>query len=186
MVGTYCALYNYQLSLRRLYLIMVHKYFPLDKNYLLETAQLGLEKEFIIELIDFTKQFYLQQCNPLGLEDNTIRAIKAHQTVYTSRLEEFYRNLAGIYRFKYGQNQLEFLFDGIDHATKYQQDWTTTYKKWLAEFCAKPNFVRAVLELTVFYPEERKSMLAENRMKAFIAQQFDLKIYKHKGIVKVA
>lgn len=165
---------------------MVHKYFPLDKNYLLETAQLDLERDFIVYLIDYTKKYYLKSCNPLGLEDDTIKAIKKHQTTYTCRLEEFYRNLAGIYRFKYGQNQLEFLFDGVDHKTKYEQDWTATYKKWLSEFCLRPNFVRAVLELTVFYPEERQSLLAENRMKAFITNQFDLKIYKYKGIVKVA
>lgn len=165
---------------------MIHKYFPLDKNYLLESAQLGLERALIVKLIDFTKQFYLQRSNPLGLEDDTIKAIKGHKTVYTSRLEEFYRNLAGVYRFKYGQNQLELLFDGLDHGTKYKQDWEATYKEWVSEFCLKPNFVRAVLELTVFYPEERRSMLAENRMKAFITQQFDLKIYKYKGITKVA
>lgn len=165
---------------------MVQKYFPLDKNYLLETAQLDLERELILRLVNFTKEYYLLNSNPLGLEDNTIKVIKQHQTVYTSRLEEFYRNLAGIYRFKYGQNQLEFLFDGVDHVTKYKQDWTTTYEKWLDQFCQKPNFIRAVLELTVFYPENRKSLLAENRMKAFITQQFDLKIYKYKGIIKVA
>ncbi|MEL7006607.1 MAG: hypothetical protein AAFN93_28365 [Bacteroidota bacterium] len=165
---------------------MQHKYFPLDKNYLLESAQLDSERELIIELIDFTKQFYLEYRNPLGLEDDTIRAIKNHKTVYTSRLEEFYRNLAGIYRYKYGQNQLEFLFDGLDHRTKYKQDWHTTYRKWLIEFCSKPSFIKAVLELTVFYPEEKKSLLAENRMKVFLTQQFDLKVYKYKGIQKVA
>ncbi len=163
---------------------MIQKYFPLDKNYILERAQLDLEEKLIVQLTDFCKTFYLNQYNPLGIEDAPIKAIKKHKSSYTPRLEEFYRNLAAVYRFKYGQNQLEFLFDGVDHYTKYSQDWEETFKMWLVDFCMKPNFLRAVLELTVFYPEGRKSELAENRMKAFIHQHFDLKIYKYKGIVR--
>lgn len=163
---------------------MIQKYFPLDKNYILEKAQIDLQEELITYLINFSKQFYLQQYNPLGIEDATIKSIKTHETTYTDRLEEFYRNLAAVYRFKYGQNQLEFLFDGVDHYTKYIDDWSETYKNWLVDFCLKPNFLRAVLELTVFYPEGRKAELAENRMKTFINQHFELKIYKYKGIVR--
>ena len=163
---------------------MIQKYFPLDKNYILEKAQLDLQEELITYLIQFSKDFYLQQYNPLGIEDATIKSIKAHETQYTDRLEEFYRNLAAVYRFKFGQNQLEFLFDGTDHHTKYAEDWKDTFKKWLVNFCLKPNFLRAVLELTVFYPEGRKAELAENRMKTFINQHFELKIYKYRGIVR--
>lgn len=163
---------------------MIQKYFPLDKNYILEKAQFDLQSELIIYLIDFSKKFYLDHKNPLGIEDATIRSIKNHETAYTERLEEFYRNLAGVYRFNYGQNQLEFLFDGTDHSKKYGEDWTATFKEWLVNFCLKPNFLRAVLELTVFYPEGKKAELAENRMKTFINQHFELKIYKYKGIVR--
>ncbi len=163
---------------------MIQKYFPLDKNYILEKAQLDLEKELIKYLVQFSKDFYLNTYNPLGIEDATITSIKNHETNYTDRLEDFYRNLAGIYRFKHGQNQLEFLFDGTDHYLKYCEDWSIIFKKWLVNFCMKPNFLRAVLELTVFYPEGRKAALAENRMKTFIHQHFDLKIYKYRGIVR--
>ncbi len=167
---------------------MIQKYFPFDKNYILEKAQLDQQEELIVYLVNYVKAYYLSNYNPLGLEDDTVIAIKDHPTVYTKRLTEFYRNLAGIYRFKYGQNQLELLFDGQDHYQKYVSDWETKYKAWLVAFCRRPNFVRAVLELTVFYPGERKSLLAENRMKAFIYQHFDLKVYKYKGIraMKVA
>ena len=94
---------------------MIQKYFPLDKNYILEKAQLDLEKELIKYLVQFSKDFYLNTYNPLGIEDATIISIKNHETNYTDRLEDFYRNLAGVYRFKHGQNHLEFLFDGTDH-----------------------------------------------------------------------
>lgn len=165
--------------------MMIQKYFPLDKNYILEQAQLNLEVKLITYLIDFSKAFYLDQHNPLGLEDDTVKNIKLHKTAYTDRLEEFYRNLAAVYRYRHGQNQLELLFDGKDHYDKYSSDWQEVYKKWLIDFCSKPNFLKAVLELTVFYPEGKKAALAENRMKTFIYQHFELKIYKHKGIVKM-
>lgn len=164
---------------------MIQKYFALDKNYLLEEAQLSLQSTLIPYLVDFAKSYYLQTYNPLGLEDDTTIKIAIHRTEYTERLEEFYMNLSAVYRYKYGENQLEFLFDGNDHTNKYKSDWIEAYKKWVLQFCQSPNFLRAVLELTVFYPEGRKSELAENRMKAFINQQFDLKIYKYRGIVEM-
>lgn len=165
---------------------MVQKYFPLDKNYILEQAQLDNEERLVVYMINFVKAYYQANYNPLGLEDATMVKIKNHETSYTDRLSEFYKNLCGIYRFKHGNNQLEFLFDGADHYEKYVTDWKADFKKWLLEFCAKPNFIKAVLELTVFFPEDRKALLAENRMKTFIEQHFELKVYKYKGIVKVA
>lgn len=164
---------------------MRQKYFPLDKNYILESAQLDNEERLVIYLINFVKAYYQANYNPLGLLDTTTEKILAHETSYTDRLSEFYSNLAGIYRYKYGANQLEFLFDGTNHYEKYVEDWKKTYKAWLMEFCQKPNFVRAVLELTVFYPEDRVALLAENRMKAFIENHFELKVYRYRGIQKM-
>ena len=161
---------------------MNQKYFPFDKNYILEKAQLDHEQRLIVYMVNYTKAHYMAYSNPLGLEDDTIISIKKHHSTYTQRLSEFYRDLAAIYRFKYGQNQLELLFDGQDHYQKYASEWKTKFKEWLFLFCERPNFVKAVLELTVFYPEGKKSLLAENRMKTFIYQHFDLKVYKYKGI----
>lgn len=164
---------------------MIQKYFPFDKNYILEKAQFDQEEKLIVYLINFVKAYYLASANPLGLEDDTTTAIKSHKTIYTERLTEVYRHLAGIYRFKHGQNQLELLFDGQDHYQKYLNDWKAKYKEWLLEFCAKPNFVKAVLELTVFFPEGKKSLLAETRMKSFVQQHFDVKVYKYRGIIEM-
>lgn len=164
---------------------MIQKYFPFDKNYILEKAQLDNEERLVVYMINFVKAYYQANYNPLGLEDATMLKINQHQTTYTDRLSEFYKNLAGIYRYKFGDNQLEFLFDGTDHYEKYVKDWKASYKQWLLEFCAKPNFIKAILELTVFYPEDRKAMLAENRMKVFIEQHFALKLYKYRGITEM-
>ncbi len=164
---------------------MVQKYFPFDKNYLLERAQLSLEQELIELLIDHCKDYYLQLNNPLGIMDDTTLQILQHKTVYTDRLSEFYRHLCGVYRYKFGDNQLELLFDGRDHLIKYRQDWHETFLNWMKELSDVPQFIRAVLELTVFYPEDRKADLAANRMKAYIEQFFGLRLYRYKGIIEM-
>ncbi|MEM7107218.1 MAG: hypothetical protein AAF519_03245 [Bacteroidota bacterium] len=162
---------------------MRNKLFPFDKNYILEKAQHDQEEHLTIYLINFVKSYYQAKANPLGLLDDTICRIREHKTQYTGRLREFYFNLAGIYRYKHGENQLELLFDGRDHYEKYVHDWKSRFEEWLVEFSGKPNFVKTVLELTVFYTEGRQSALAELRMKTFVNQHFDLRVYKYRGIV---
>ena len=164
---------------------MIQKYFPFDKNYLLEEAQLSIEQELIIRLTDICKDFYLQTQNPLGIVDDTVSQILNHETRYTNRLSEFYRHICGIYRYLYGNNQLELLFDGRDHSIKYEADWREVFEEWVNELCHVPQFLRAVLELTVFYPEDRRADLAANRMKAYIEQHFGLRLYKYKGITEM-
>lgn len=164
---------------------MVRKFFPFDKNYLLERAQLELEFTLIPWLIDEVKMYYLQHFNPLGLMDDTTRAIQDHVTTYVPELEEFYRCLSGVYRFKHGDNQLEFIFDGREHMCKYKEDWESAYCAWVREMCQSPLFIRAVLELSVFYPKDRKAQLAANRMQHYLHQHFSLKIYKYRGIVEM-
>jgi len=98
-------------------------------------------------------------------------------------LYTFYQNLAAIYRFKYSDNQLEFVWDGRDHQEKYKVDWSATFVEWVTEFCKQDLFVQAVLDLTVFLPDNRYAHLAENRMNNFMLRQFEVKIHKTKGLV---
>lgn len=164
---------------------MQRKLFPLDKNYLLKEAQLGCEEALLGALVEKVKEAYLLYCNPLGLEDDAVLKIKNSKHVDTSLLEDFYEHLAGIYRYKYGSNQLEFLFDGRSHLEKYQDDWSASFLTWVDDFCQEENFLKAILEVTIFYPQDRKALLAGNRLKAFISQQFFLKVYKYRGIVSI-
>ena len=165
---------------------MIRKYFPLDKNYILEGAQLDNEEKLVIYMVNFVKGYYQAYYNPLGLEDETIKAIKAHDTTYVTALGEFYQKLCGIYRHEHGDNQLQLLFDGEEHYDRYVREWKQTYKKWLEEFCQKPNFIKAVFEQTVLKTEFSNATLAENRLKVFVEQHFGLKLYKYRGIVKKA
>ena len=162
---------------------MLRKFFPLDKNYILEEAQLSLEKQLLQYLVDFVKVEYLLRSNPLGILDEMAEKIRDHHSTDFRHLHDFYMNLMGIFRYTtYADNQLEFLFDGKDEFKKYQDEWTAQFKGWSKEFCRHQNFLRAVLDLTVFYPADSPLLMVDNRMNAFIAQYFEIKIHPQKGI----
>ena len=164
---------------------MIRKFFPRDKNYILEQAQFSIQDTLLQYLVDYVKVDYLLRSNPLGIADDTTRKIQEHHNTEYEHLHEFYVNLAGVFRFKfYADNQLEFIFDGADDMEKYQIEWAKVFKNWTKEFCRHESFNRAVLELTVFYPEDYTPQMAGLRLSAFIAKFFDLKIDPQKGIIK--
>lgn len=164
---------------------MVQRFFKLDKNYILKEAQQAAREELLQQMVSFVKDTYLLQSNPLGLVDDTVLRIQKDSNPHTHKLHDFYRIIAGVYRFKHGSNQLELLFDGATHFEKYKQDWANAFTDYYRTFSQKPAFVRAVLEVTVFYPKQRKGQLAEARMRAFLSQQFDsLRIHKRYGILE--
>jgi len=160
---------------------VVRKFFPLDKNYLLEEAQLELEEDLLTFLIDLVKEEYEQRYNPLGICDEFIQKIRDFSVSDLKPLYGFYETLAGVYRYKFSDNQLEFSWDGIDHSEKYKKEWSAFFADQTRAFCKKELFVKAVLDLTVF---NNYSQLAENRMNNFMLQTFEVKL--HKGFIRVA
>jgi hypothetical protein len=78
---------------------VLRKFFPRDKNYILEEAQLSLQQELLQYLVDFVRVEYLLRSNPLGISDDTSKRIELHTSTEFSHLDEFYLNLAGVYRF---------------------------------------------------------------------------------------
>jgi len=165
--------------------LMDSKLFTLDKNYILKEAQIKLKKQLLTQLIDEVKNDYIQKCNPLGLIDPTISSIRSHTYSDLEYLDSFYFELAGIYRLKYGENQLEFLFDGASHFIKYQEEWGKTFKKWTQDFFQHQHFIRAILEGSVLKPEEHIQKNVQIRLKLFLEQFFHLRIYKYRGIRKI-
>ena len=164
---------------------MLRKFFPLDKNYVLEEAQLSLEPTLLQYLVDFVKVEYLLRSNPLGMMDDTAMKIQEHTTADFRHLHEFYVNLMGVFRFEYyGDNQLEFIFEGKDAFRKYQEEWSCQFRQWTKGFCKYHNFLRAVLDLTVFYPIDSPVLMVDGRMNAFIHQYFEVKIDSRKGIIR--
>jgi hypothetical protein len=162
---------------------LVRKFFPYDKNYLLEEAQLLAQDKLLHSLLERVKDRYFELYNPLGIEDSLSIQIDRFRLRNRKPLQDFYQNLAGIYRYKFGENQLEFLWDGCDHLEKYQHEWSAFFEKWAGRFCEKELFVRAILDVTVFVSENRNAQLAESRMNHFMLQHFDVRIHKQKGIV---
>ncbi len=164
---------------------MVRKYFPLDKNYVLEAVQLKHEQTLLSYLVDFVKVEYLMRTNPLGIRDDMAVKIQEHTSQDFRHLHEFYLNLCGVFRYTYYKdNQLEFTFDGREPGERYAVEWSATFKNWCRSFCKHDNFIRAVLDLTVFYPAESPLLMVDNRMHAFLLQHFDIKIHPQKGIQK--
>lgn len=162
---------------------MVRKFFPLDKNYLLEEAQLALQENLLTSLIEKVKVAFEQKYNPLGLEDAFCLKVKGYKINNLKPLHNFYLNISAVYRFKHSDNQLEFVWDGREHLEKYREEWIRSFNQWVEEFSRQELFVQAVLDLTVFLPENRHADLAENRMNNFMLRQFDVKIHKTKGLV---
>jgi len=164
---------------------VLRKFFPRDKNYILEEAQLSLEQKLLQYLVDFVKVEYLLRSNPLGISDDASRKIQDHSATEFNHLHEFYLNLTGVYRFTYySDNQLQFIFDGRNDFEKYREEWETAFKQWAKDFCKHETFIRAVLELTVFYPEDYTPQMAGVRLSTFITRFFDVKIDPGKGIVR--
>lgn len=165
---------------------MLRKFFPRDKNYILEQAQLSVEQSLLQYMVDFVKVEYLLKHNPLDIQDKAALKIKKHKSKNFTHLHEFYINLMGIFRFTfYSDNQLEFIFEQKDDFEKYQEEWSNQFKAWVKEFCRHQNFLRAVLDMTVFYPADSSAVLMiDSRMKTFISNFFELKIVPQKGIVK--
>jgi len=162
---------------------LVRKFFPLDKNYLLEEAQLSLQEKLLTRLVEIVKNAFAQKTNPLGLLDDFGLKIKNYQVNNLKPLHNFYQNTCGVYRFKNSNNQLEFVWDGREHLEKYKEEWSMVFVGWVNEFCKQELFVQAVLDLTVFLPENRHAELAENRMNNFMLRQFEIKLHKTKGLV---
>ncbi|MEJ7647266.1 MAG: hypothetical protein WKF87_21910 [Chryseolinea sp.] len=164
---------------------MLRKFFPRDKNYVLEQAQLSLAEPLIQYLTDFVKVEYLLRNNPLGLMDDAMIRIRSDESTGHEKLHEFYLCLAGVFRFKfYKDNQLKFLFDGRGDFEKYQEEWSLYYKRWVKEFCRQESFLRAILELTVFYPEDYTPHMGGLRLSTFISKRFEIKIDPLKGILE--
>ena len=165
---------------------MIRRLFPSDKNYILSEVQAEKKDTLIHDLVSFVKEYYLLHSNPLGLIDDTILEIQKEKEFPQVAFDEFYHDLATIYRFKHGEVQLEFLFDGASHYEKYANDWVAFFKQNIHTYCLNRYFVRAVLDIAVFRHEDRVAFLAGDRLKYFLNQFYGMKVYKYRGIMEVA
>lgn len=164
---------------------LLHQSFDKDKNIILKAAQevnfetLSKKMESII-IDSYTALF-----NPLGLVDDTYQQILDYKHNNTAELKGIYDNLGVAYRYKYGDNQLEIIWDGTTHEEKYTEEWSKTFKSWIEELSNNPNFVKGVLQLSVFNDGDKNLMFVKNGLKAIINDFFEIKIVTRKGLKKV-
>ena len=150
---------------------------------MLEQAQLQSKPQLLTELIHYAGSCFEQVHNPLGIEDDLIRKIRNTRSDSIENLDHIYFLLCGIYRFRHGSNQLELLWDGRDHLTRYREEWENIFRRWVADLCKEMLFVQAVLDVTSLIPEGQQPAMAEARMQHFIKSHFALKMHKTKGII---
>lgn len=165
---------------------MIRRLFPSDKNYILNEVQASGKESLLKSLVIFVKNYYLQQYNPLGLVDDTVLRILESSDFPLQAFDEFYHDLASIYRFKHGEVQLEFLFDGKSHFEKYTEDWEQFFQQHVRIFCQNRFFIRAVLDIAVFHHHDRVAYLAGDRLKYFLTNFYGMKVYKYRGVMEVA
>lgn len=163
---------------------MGDRLFLLDKNYILKQAQQDLRLELQAMLVEKIKDGYFSHFNPLRLVDESSEMVESFQPIHLSFFDELYDILCGIFRYKIGDNQLEFLFDGRSHYDMYLADWKESFLGYVDQLCQKKNFIIAGLELSVYHDPENRIELAQNRMKICVYNHFKLKLYKYKGIQK--
>lgn len=165
---------------------MFRRLFPSDKNHILMEVQTSQRDTLLLELVSYVKGYYLHHYNPMGLIDDTILEINKQNVFPFEAFNEFYHDLAAIYRFRNGEVQLEFLFDGSTHQEKYTREWRDFFMQNVREFCANKFFIRAVLDISVFHYLDHVAFLAGDRLKYFLSNFFELKIYKYRGVMEIA
>ena len=164
---------------------MEGKLFSLDKNFILKEVQLRSKNALLNDMVHAVRKTYLKEHNPLGLIDHTIETIHRCKNPDYDYLDNFYFELAGIYRYKYGENQLTFLFDGDTHFEKYEKDWERAFHKWMKKFIRHRHFIRAILEGSILNATPEGQQHVSIRLKLFLEQYFNLRVYKYRGIRKI-
>ncbi len=159
--------------------------FEKDKNVLLKSAQDQIFTELAHRLVEITIHKYSIHFNPLGLVDDTYQQILDYQFENLKELEGIYENLCVAYRYKYGDNQLEIIWDGKSHEEKYKDEWSDTFDRWVNDLTESPNVIKGILQLTVFNENKRNLTFVRNAVKGLINDYFEIKILKRNGVKKV-
>ena len=162
------------------------KYFNHDKNYLLKTVQAFSKESLLLDWTSIAYDGYMSMENPLGLEDDFTINLKTeiHKGAYI--LEEVYDLLAAVYRFRYGDNQLAFVWDGRSHLDYYDEKWKGAFADWIDILSHKNEVYRGVIKAALADDKTNTDFLA-NFVKRIVLSYFDVKLTRsHKLRVQSA
>lgn len=146
-------------------------------------AQEDMRKALLKVMVDMVKMNYEAYYNPLGLVDDTILKIRQSKRYPVEPFLDFYHDLSVIYRYKFGEVQLEFIWDGRSHYQKYCDDWQAYFKQSIGDLCHTESFLKLVLTICVFMKPGTRDKLIKNRLRNLLTQRFDMRINKQKGII---
>ena len=138
---------------------MWHKSFKSDKNEILRTVQYQ-EKDFLMrQTISIAIQNFLKIENPLAIEDDFVLKLKNNKTWNTTFLNEFYRQIADSFRYSRSDNQLEFIWDGTQHADLYKLEWNKYYRQLINDLAYHPFFNRLIIKITILDTNKNEILL---------------------------
>ncbi|MGF1637059.1 MAG: hypothetical protein ACFCUU_08305 [Cyclobacteriaceae bacterium] len=157
--------------------------FPLDKNYILMQAQDDARRSLLKDMVKLAKRQYEVLHNPLGLVDKAIMQIRNSNRYPVDPFVDFYHDLAVIYRYKFGEVQLEFLWDGRSHYQKYQDDWKFFFIQTITALSLNDSFLKIMLEISVFSDPGTRNHILKNRLRNILSSHFEIRVNKNKGII---
>jgi hypothetical protein len=158
------------------------KYFPQDKNYLLKTVQ-AFSKDYLLKRWGSLAYEAFMVCeNPLGLQDAFTIELQGRIHQGVSILDSAYDMLAAIYRYKQGNNQLEFIWDGRTHMEYYDEEWKRTFETWALQLCIQREVYRQVIRAAFIDPRMGSEFL-QSSVKRTVLGHFGIKLTRSRHLL---
>lgn len=161
---------------------MQHRYFYQDKNHILRQAQHESQDEFLYAAVKLTLKNFLLIENPMGLKDDFIVSLTTKKFFNLEFLTEFYEVASAIYRYKFGNPQLEILWDGSSHFEHYRSEWQSTFLNWVKELSQNKSFTRIIIKACILFSDEQHPML-KYQLNRILLSEFRLKLSKKKELI---
>jgi hypothetical protein len=158
------------------------RYFTADKNYLLKTVQAFSKQALVEKWAVEAYNGYMVQENPLGLEDDFTLSIKNEIPKGAFILEDIYDLVAAVYRYKHGDNQLSFLWDGRTHMEHYDEEWRTTFLKWISLLCQHKEVYRTVIKAAMADRHTNTDFLAAT-IRRFVLKHFNVRVTRSQRLM---
>ena len=162
---------------------MLKNLFISDKNYLLQEVQIQSRDKLIQEFILKAIREYQIKNNPLGIEDNMVESLKNYEVGNKNDFYYFYNKIAGIYRYRSGENQLSFIWDGRNHKEFYKENWTNFFKSEIKSMLKKSSFIKIILNLTALKGTSESLKKLHYKLSDLVRKKFHIQVFKRKGIV---
>ncbi len=161
------------------------KYFPADKNYLLKTVQAFSKQALMEKWASHAYEGYMCQENPLGLEDDFTIQIKSEIHKGVAILDETYDLLAAVYRYKYGENQLSFLWDGRTHMEYYDDEWRKAFIQWATTLSTHRDVYRTIIKAAMADTRMNTDFLSLT-LRRFVLKYFNVRLTRAQRLLALS